>query len=185
MITPNGSYIVQTSPTQANALNIVIASMNSDDMQTNCAFGGRQPSCYLSYFNQYCGNNVVGTGLDTYTDPRCVCFDSKLIIDSIFDITVLQQNPVLYEQLLAIALCITSTCTTYKTENNVVGHYLNETIECPNSINICTNVLKLGNDSSINGDVVIASNCGSGSTFECASGCPLGLYYYVMMSIML
>jgi hypothetical protein len=174
VVSSNGLYLVRDDPDQPNSINVMINSVNSDAMQTNCSFAGRQSDCYGTFETQYCDNILTGsTGFNKYADDRCICFDSELILASIFNIEVLKQNPVTYNQLLAVAPCITSVCTPYKTENNITGQFLNNVIECANEITICTSILTLGDDAQINGDVVSSMDCSNLDT-GCSSGCPLG-----------
>ena len=48
------------------------------------------------------------------------------------------------------------------------------TYDCPSQITVCTTIVDLNNGSSIDGDVVVLTNCGPGSNISCAAGCPIG-----------
>jgi hypothetical protein len=171
---PNGLYIVLISLTRPDAITIVNNTINSRAMQLNCELPGRQSDCYQTYETQYCDNMRTGlAGAEAYYDTRCFCMDEELILSTIFNVEVLKSNPVVYQQILAIAPCIASVCPSYKSEENIVGKFLRDVVECATEITICTSILTLGEGSEINGNVVTSLDCSNLST-GCAEGCPVG-----------
>jgi hypothetical protein len=92
-----------------------------------------------------------------------------------FNVELLKQNPAQYNQLLVIAPCLSPECIQTKSENNIASVYMQDQ-ECPTSINICTNILNIGIDSEIDGNVVVSKNCGifGSNKIPCSSTCPIG-----------
>lgn len=158
----SGLYQASTGPgfLQQNVANE--ANLNTFCKQTST----RLEACMNSY-GDYCQ-------VDAGNDPRCFCFENQDgILATMFDMTLLEKNPLLLSQLRAVAPCLSPACNPYFTEPGLISTYL-ENFQCSRDITICTNVLELGTGSGINGDINSSLNCGIGSNIPCGDGCPIG-----------
>ena len=172
IISDNGLYKLEIP--DEDTFKISFNPVNSSDFVLACnATLSRKPFCNNAN-SEYC-NSVKHTD-GQFGDPRCFCYqNNENIIANMFNVELLKQNPSLYAQLVAIAPCMSSVCRPkYFDEDTWVGNTLRN-LECPGTINICTNILTLGDSAEIDGDVVVNTNCGASSAkTPCSSTCPIG-----------
>jgi hypothetical protein len=161
VVTQNGLYAGSLSP-----VRVELSIANQAGLDLFCTAGNRVVPC-LSSYGAYCTAQPE--------DPRCFCFNNpEGILSTLFNINSLKQNPALYEQLLAIAPCLSGTCSQYFTNSGLISTYL-QSQQCPNSITICSTVLNLSEGGSINGSVVASQDCGATAGIGCqANTCPVG-----------
>jgi hypothetical protein len=164
VVSKNGKYIFDTNDefVRQNLANSIGYAISCRDPES------RKKACQDSYSGTYCNSNADA-------DPRCICFNNEELLARMFNVELLKQNPAQYNQLLVIAPCLSPECIQTRSENNIASVYMQDQ-ECPTSINICTNILNLGNDAKIDGNVVVSNNCGSfgSNKIPCSSTCPIG-----------
>ena len=161
-LTPNGQYLFHydrdhTSFMQFNPIN------------------GKN---YLEYCQEHAPDQCEGSIISycrahKEADPRCYCWDNTdEILASIFNIEQLKRNQAMYQQLRAIAPCLTNQCNPeyVRETDTVIGSLLNSRYDgCSASIEICTNIIDV--QGNLSGEIVKAS-CGSDT--PCQNTCPVG-----------
>ena len=171
IISHNGLYKLDL-PTD-DTMILSFNSVNSPGFVNSCtSLASRGDRC-TGATKEYCNSMTDPKGF--FNDPRCFCFENNEgIVASMFNTELLKQSPALYNQLLGIAPCMSKVCQPFTNNNTWIGHKIME-YDCATTINICTNVLTLGQEAEINGDIVVETNCGSSSSkTPCSSTCPIG-----------
>lgn len=177
-MSPNGLYALVCEPNNYVLLQNVI---NGPQIVLWAApVPQRQTNLTLAYPQNYCSamptNSRVQSFDNTFPDPRCLCWDPDFLVQQMFNVELLKQNPVQYQLMLAIAPCLDNTCVQERSKVSVTGFYMNSQIQCPAEINICTTALTLQGEAAIaSGEVNVDNNCGTtaGQT-PCSATCPVG-----------
>lgn len=158
----NGKYVFKTEPTEL-VQNIPNQSLLGTWCNNN-PNSDRRAACQTVY-KMYCGN--MGE-----SDPHCFCFENMDgILDTMFDLPKL--NPIIRNQLTAVAPCLASTCKPFFKDENIVGEYLS-TFDCPSEVVICDSTVKLSKKALFNSDFVVVAKCGTLADGCTDENCPIG-----------
>jgi hypothetical protein len=180
-ISKNGLYGLSSDP----KTKIVKLFQNAINTQQIVTWGGQDklPALRNSYQLNYCSflpkNQQTGTITDTFPDPRCLCYYPRELTASLFNVDLLSANPAQLKLVDSISPCLFGTCTASKGNGTITSSLMTQVVQCPTTINLCSTIIQLGQDSSINagkGGINIDNNCGgaSGKT-PCSSTCPVGM----------
>ncbi len=135
-----------------------------------------------AYKGNYCAflpkNTQTGTITDTYPDPRCLCYNPRELTASLFNIDLLAANPAQLALVDSFSPCLFNSCTETRDTGTITASLMDEVIECPSTINLCSTIIQVGQDGAITagtGGVNVDTNCGgtAGQT-PCSSTCPIG-----------
>lgn len=177
VISPNGRYWMKINWNTTES-NLYQNPMNSPFFETNCLLGPptRPNECASAMKVEYCDNITISA--DTWADERCLCFNNEIILGKLFDLDSLKRDRQLYDQLFAVAPCLSSTCTSYYSDQSFTGYLMSGgAVDCTNDITICTNIIRVKDDAEIDGNVTSTNNCNgsSGGQGSSCSGCPIGM----------
>ena len=168
-VTSTGKYLFHYGDGK-NASFLQFNPVNTVGFLDRCE-SDRSEDC-SSTVQQYCAHK--GNPDEGIIDPRCFCAgDPDVILATLFNLEQLKRSPLTYQQLYAMAPCLSAVCNpNIIKEENVIGKGLDRLYNgCAQSIEICTNIIDVRGE--LNADVIQAS-CGS-ETLPCSSGCPVGL----------
>jgi hypothetical protein len=140
-------------------------------------------SLRAAFQTNYCANlpqNMqTGTITNTYPDPQCLCYNPRKLTASLFNVDLLSSNPAQLLLVDSISPCLFGGCTETRGKGTITDTFMNTSVKCPSTINLCSTIIQLGQDGSINagkGGVNIDTNCGgSAGQTPCSSTCPVGM----------
>lgn len=164
-LSTNGLYRAATNPT---TLEQMVPHQVRLQSWMNLGTADRRVAA-VSAFREYADENRS-------FDPRAFCFENEEgILGSLYNVELLRLDSALFEQLLAVAPCLSQTCQKFSEEDNIIGNYLKQ-FDCDSNVVFCNQTLQLTENSSIDvgGNFVQSEDCGITNQVECRAGCPVG-----------
>lgn len=160
-LSSNGLYIFVGEDSPSGLDNQLI--MNLPNLPGLVEFCDDRFSLCESSYEAYCIAQRT-SGSVGIQDPRCRCLNrDEQLLGSLFPggLEQLRANPVLYNQLVTVAPCISIQCGQFREEDNLIGALLSQ-VRCPDTLTICSSTVALADGSQLNGDVFQTVSCGGG-----------------------
>lgn len=177
---PNGRYWLRIKDWDSDPEGTLFQNPINDPffIQTCQLTPTRMEQCISTITDKYCPV-MENSETELWNDARCMCYNNNAIVEQLFNVQELQENPSVYQQLIGKAPCLLAECTSKITEASFTGWYMNGGgIDCSGKITVCTNIISVNEQGLIDANVEQINNCG-GSTrtggTKCSGDCALGL----------
>jgi len=140
-------------------------SINSNQECTNLEICLKQYKNYCNFIKNYAINTKYPEQYNE-TDPRCICIDTKSLVDNYFK----QYSTQVQNTMLGNGNCVNEKCTylrndTFQGEPSFPINYTD--VNCAQKkFIICNTTIEAGGNVNINGFLNILQNCGDNSTIN-------------------